>query len=501
MKILLLIATNFLWVTAYPRDTSPLAKCFQDKDYNGLLKIAERGLEKTSKPKRVLIVGAGIAGLTAAKVLEDAGHKVILLEASSRIGGRVLTYRNKTGWYAELGAMRIPDYHKIVMTYIKKFHLDVSEFVQYNGNTWIAANNILKRTYAVNENPDLLDYKVKKSEKRKSPDQLFQDSLTQFLEDFKASNYSCEKVMDMYDSHTVKEYFIKKSNLSWEAIRMIGDLLNMQSFMFLSFPEMLQIQYDINDTVRYHEIVGGFDNLPRAFYQQLFSPIYYDSKVVNVSHNKHGGSVLFWQQQEQHNISADYILLTPTAKALQMVEFQPPLSTKKFEAIKNIHYSGSTKIYLYFNVRFWEDDGIFGGKSITDHPSRFIYYPSHVFKNVNGGVILASYTWSDEAKLFDGLSDEDCMNAAANDLARIHGHDKVFKYWDRSGIVKKWSQDPYSLGAFAAFTPFQMTDYAAELTKNEGRIYFAGEHVAYPHGWIETAMKSALRAAKKIHES
>ncbi|KAE8593387.1 hypothetical protein XENTR_v10019103 [Xenopus tropicalis] len=500
MKTLLLIATYFLWVTAFPRD-NPLAKCFQDKDYNSLLKIAKRGLKKTSNPKRVVIVGAGIAGLTAAKVLEDAGHKVILLEASSRIGGRILTYRNKeAGWYAELGAMRIPTYHQIVMTYIKKFNLSVSEFVEYNANTWFAVNNIVKRTYAVRDNPDLLAYKVKDSEKGKSPDELFQESLAQVLDDFKASNYSCKKVMNMYDSYTVKEYFLKKSNLSSEAVRMIGDLLNMHSFMFLSFPEMLQIQYDISDIVKYNEIVGGFDHLPRAFSQQLFSPLYLDSRVEKVSQSEDGVSVFFWHQHKQRNISADYTLLTPTAKALQMVEFQPPLSTNKFEAIKNIHYSGSTKIYLSFRVRFWEQEGIFGGKSITDNPSRFIYYLSHEFENMTGGVILASYTWSDEAMLFVGLSDEECMKAALNGLARIHG-DHVFQHWDGSGIVKKWSTDPYSLGAFAAFTPYQMSDYAAELSYNEGRIYFAGEHVAYPHGWIETSIKTALRAVKRIHET
>ncbi|MEE6511076.1 hypothetical protein FKM82_017326 [Ascaphus truei] len=281
---------------------------------------------------------------------------------------------------------------------------------------------------------------------------------------------------------------------------MIGDLLNIESFMFLSLHEILHIQNDLSDKVRYLEIIGGLDYLPKAFYQRLSSTVYLNSRVVGISQRNDQASVFYRQQHKLFNISADYVLLTTTAKAAQVLQFHPPLSLNKFEALRAIHYSGSTKIYLSFRVRFWEEQGIMGGKSITDHPSRYIYYPSHSFPNATGGVILASYTWSDDSTVFLGLSDEDCMKVVLNDLAMIHG-EHVFQLWDGSGVLKKWSIDPFSLGAFAAFTPYQMTDYSNELSKSEGRIYFAGEHVAYPHGWIETSMKSALRAARNIHEA
>lgn len=64
--------------------------------------------------------------------------------------------------------------------------------------------------------------------------------------------------------------------------------------------------------------------------------------------------------------------------------------------------------------------------------------------------------------------------------------------------MKKWGLDPFSLGAFALYTPYQQTDYASDLFRNESRVHFAGEHTALPHAWIETAMKSALRAARNI---
>lgn len=111
-----------------------LSDCLQDGDYDELLDIVEKGLSASRSPRHVAIIGGGIAGLTAAKFLEDAGHrvrsferfshlrqrfihdivnKVTIVEASHRIGGRVETFRNRAeGWYVEVGAMRIPSFHR-----------------------------------------------------------------------------------------------------------------------------------------------------------------------------------------------------------------------------------------------------------------------------------------------------------------------------------------------------------------------------------------------------
>lgn len=251
---------------------------------------------------------------------------------------------------------------------------------------------------------------------------------------------------------------------------------------------------------RYFEISNGLDNLPRAFYEALSAVVLLDSRAVRIEQSRKGVTVFYQNQKDSSvmNVSADYLLLTATAKASLFIDFSPPLSASKMEALRSVHYSSSTKIFLSFRQRFWEKEGIWGGKSITDLPSRFIYYPSHSFQGTDGGVLLASYTASDDSALFLGLSDQECMEVALEDLVKIHGGE-IRALWDGAGVVKKWSLDPYSLGAFAIFTPYQLNDYSSTLFKNEGRIHFAGEHTALPHAWIETAMKSAIRAASNIN--
>ncbi|XP_029699254.1 L-amino-acid oxidase isoform X2 [Takifugu rubripes] len=479
----------------------PLFECLQDADYSELLDIVEKGLPATKSPRHVAIVGGGIAGLTAAKFLEDAGHKVTIIEASHRTGGRVETFRNrKEGWYVEVGAMRIPSFHKILLSFAAKLQLSLDHFVQDDINTYYFVNGGLQKTYAVEINPSLLNYPLAEQERGKSAAQLFGQALQKVRDDLVVMG--CRAMLGKYDSYSVKEYLVKEGNLSRGALRMIGDILNENSLFYMSLVEMLYIQSDINDKTEYFEVTDGFEHLTNSFYRLLNATILLNSKVKLIDQS--GGTNVRVAYQDRRNsgslsnLTVDYVLVTPTAKATLFIDFKPPLSGDKMEALRSVHYASSTKVVLSFSERFWEKDGIRGGKSITDRPSRFIHYPSHAFSGTAGGALLASYTCSDDSTLFQGMNDDELMAVVLEDLVKIHG-ERIRPLWT-GGLVKKWGLDPYSLGAFALFTPYQQGQYAGELFESEGRVHFAGEHTATPHGWIETAMKSALRAARNINK-
>ncbi|XP_062241768.1 L-amino-acid oxidase [Platichthys flesus] len=478
----------------------PLNDCLADGDYSELLDIVNKGLPTTKTSRHVAIIGGGIAGLTAAKYLEDAGHQVTIIEASDRIGGRVETFRNRgEGWYAELGAMRIPNFHKILLSFVSKLSISLNRFIQDDINTYYLINGVLQKTLDVKSNPGLLNYSLSESERGKSAAQIFSEALWKVRDDLK--NSGCSAMLAKYDSYTVMDYLVKEAKVSRGAMRMIGDILNENSLFHSSLLETLYIQADINDNTEYFEVTDGFDHLPRAFHQMLNSTVLLNSKVKLI--NQTSGSNVTVTYQDRGNsgslttLTVDYVLVTATAKATLFIDFQPPLSWDKMEALRSIHYTSSTKVVLSFRERFWENEGIRGGKSITDRPARFIYYPSHSFQGTDAGALLASYTCSDDSTLFQGMSEEEVMAVVLEDLVKMHG-EGIRNLWT-GGLVKKWGLDPYSLGAFALYMPYQQGQYAGELFQSEGRLHFAGEHTALPHGWIETAMKSALRAAKNIN--
>lgn len=476
-----------------------LFDCLRDTDYYDLLSIVKNGLPKAKTTRHVAIIGGGMAGLTAARFLEQAGHKITIIEASNRIGGRVETFRNRSeGWYAELGAMRIPKFHEILLTFLEMENISLNTFNQTDSNTYYLINGLLHNTSAVENDPSVLNYTLAENERGKSAAQLFSQALEKVRDDLKSMG--CKAMKHKYDSYTVKGYLVEEGNLSRGALRMIGDILNENSLFYTSLVEMLYMQSDIGDNITYCEVTGGFENLPLAFRNILKSTILLNSKVKAIRQTDSSVSIMYEDGRRLGsltNLTVDYALVTATAKATLFIDFQPPLSGDKMEALRSVHYTSSTKVILSFSERFWEKKGIRGGKSITDQISRFIYYPSHTFPETTAGALLASYTFSDDSTLFQGMNDNQLMAEVLEDLVKIHGED-IRPLWT-GGLVKKWGLDPYSLGAFALFTPYQQQNYTNDLFKEERRVYFAGEHTAVPHGWIETAMKSALRAAEAIN--
>ncbi|KAF7249982.1 L-amino-acid oxidase [Varanus komodoensis] len=464
----------------------PLESCFEDPEYGQLLEIAKDGLGKAEKPKRIVIVGAGIAGLTAGKVLLDAGHQVTILEARSHVGGRMETYRDPAGnWYVDLGPRRLPYSHRWQWQW------------QY------LVNNIRARVKDVEKNPDILGYPVDPSERGKSAVELYYQALRAIEEDLERSN--CTHVVEKYDAFSLKEYLIEKGNLSRAAVQMIGDLMNLSAEFSCSFIEFLREVFLFTREKRFDELAGGFDTLPRAFHQSLpAATVLLNSTVVQVLRERDVVSVLHRPSNSRappSTLQADYVIVTSTAEATRLIQFHPALSTAKTQALRSLHSTGATKVALACTKKFWEEEGeeVYGGTSISDLPSRITTYSNQNFSN-GLGVIIGSQTYGEDSEFFAPLSPQRTVEVVLRDLAAIHQRPlEELRQLCSQWVVKKWNLDPHAMGAFTLFRPYQLSEHAAALAGSEGRVYFAGEYTALPHGWVDTAMKSALRAAREVH--
>ncbi|MGX1562555.1 flavin monoamine oxidase family protein [Streptomyces sp. NPDC055506] len=142
----------------------------------------------------------------------------------------------------------------------------------------------------------------------------------------------------------------------------------------------------------------------------------------------------------------------------------------------------------------------FGGGSAADNPNRFMYYPSHRVEGSTGGVVLASYCWSDDAARWDSMSGAERYVYALRNLQALHGR-RIEVFFTGQGATKSWARDPYAFGEAAIYTAHQMTSFHLDVSRPEGPVHFAGEHTSLKHAWIEGALESAVRAALAVHQA
>jgi len=245
-------------------------------------------------------------------------------------------------------------------------------------------------------------------------------------------------------------------------------------------------------------IEGGMDRLPRAFLPDLVSRIRFGARMIALDQDEASVTVHYQTAAGRAAVRADRAIVTVPFPALRHVEAVKPFSPAKQRAIRQLHYDASGKIFLQCRRRFWEeDDGIEGGGSVTDLPVRAVYYPDHG-RETGRGVLLASYTWGEDAQRWGSLAPGERIVQALEDVSQLHP--QVRDEFE-AGASHMWHEDEFAGGAFALFEPGQLTRLHQAIAAPEGRIHFAGEHTSLCHAWIQGAVESGLRTALEVQQA
>jgi len=475
-----------------PPNTDPVAP--------EVLQTPDTGLHAGPHQHRdVVVIGAGLAGLVAAFELKREGHHVTVLEAQNRVGGRIYTLREPfaPGLYAEAGGMRIPRAHDLTLRYCELFDLPLRPFVMGNPKALVHLGGQRMTREEADREPDRLPYHLESHERGRTADELWESSIGELRvmvqDDW---NTGWEVIVRDYDQYSLYE-FLRFKGWSRGAIEYFTVLNFLEADMHNSLVEILR--EDLGGAyVDMQEIAGGMDRLPNAFFGQLQDEVRFGANVFALDQDADGVTVHFKTESGRFSLRADYGIVTVPFSVLRTIETLTPFSAGKQRAIRQLNYHASTKVLFQVRHRFWEDeDGIVGGGTVTELPIRRMNYPTPD-PSTTRGVLLASYTWGQDALQWGAMDDETRQEEALDDVARIHP--RIREEYE-GGASHAWYSDRWARGAFALFAPEQQSDLQADIVRPEGRYFFAGEHCSLYHAWIQGALESGIRVARDIHEA
>jgi monoamine oxidase len=440
-------------------------------------------LSRAIEGRSVIVVGAGLAGLTAAVELQRQGAHVIVVEAQSRVGGRVLTMRGAfaQSQHGEAGGDFIDDAQHEIRRVAQEYRLELRPVLR-QGFSFVRHGERVRNPAA--------GASGERAWKRVAT------ALAPWVRSYRLTE-------ERWDSAFACAVGGQSVSHWLDAVHADADLRavarSLRGF-FLADPEDLgllpvvdQFASDLPGQQPMYRIQGGNDQLPAAMAAELGEALRLNTIARAVRHDATSARLTVETATgEAAQLKADYLLFAIPATTLRAIAIRPALPSAQVQAIAELRYGRITKSLLQFDRRFWRQPGrarAFG----TDAPTGAIWEANEEQEGKSGILTLMA----------GGQASEESQKLVAH--KGVEGLVQSLKWLGAGGAVLlhsrlvTWENDPWAQGGYAYFDAGYDPRLRQWLARPYGRLLFAGEHTSIKwQGYMNGAVESGLRAAAEI---
>ncbi len=442
-------------------------------------------LPAVSAQGRVVVIGAGLAGLYAASLLEQQGIEVITLEARKRVGGRVLTLDDVPG-NPEAGANVIgPNYGRVInMASRLGVVLEMPQRGEA-GAFLIDGHSLTREAWPVSTLNSL-----PKRLKHVAPDRLrgalLRDNPLQSSVDWRDPKFTTVDVpaADYFRSEGLDERMLQLLDVN----NSYGNTLEDTSLLSL-YRVSASIGRAISMRMPLKQVKGGNSRLPEAMAASLRSPVVLGDLVRNI-HQSASGVRLECSSGETYD--ADYVICALPATAVRKIEMAPVMPHPQQQAFRDVVYHKVTQAHMIAKEPYWEKSGDSASLWTNGMLGRVFTrrIPDH-----SGRCNITVWINGDGCDLFDVMGEAEAAQSILDEYERIVPASKGLVSVRR---VIRWAIDPFNEGAWPAWRPGEISRLPDLLQQPHQRIFFAGEHLGISNSGMEGAMESGERAALDV---
>ena len=442
-----------------------------------MIGLFSTGALAAAKQPTAIVVGGGLAGLTAAYELQGKGWQVTLLEAKPSMGGRSGLATSE--WIGNSKAQ--PILNKYLDTF-KLSTLPAPEFVRTPGylidGEYFSAADLATKQPATAE-------AIKRYEKTL-------DDLARSIND--PENPAGNSTLFALDQMNVATW-LDKLQLPATARQLINQQIRTRydepsRLSLLYFAQQNRVYRGVNDRdLRAARLPGGSPVLAQAFVKQL-KTIKTSSPVTAISQDKDGVTVKVGSVGYQ----ADYVVLAVPLRALAKIQMTPGLDNLHLAAIKGTNYGWRDQLMLKFKTPVWESRARMSGEIYSNTGLGMLW----IEPALKGGANVVINLSGDNARLLQAFGDKQMVDQV---LIRLHAFYPQARGAFTGYEVRRYSTDAGTGGSYLAFGPGQISKYWRLWERPMQRIAFAGEHTdaLYP-GTLEGALRSGQRAANQVQD-